>query len=72
MRLLGAEMIAAGEREKWLEMLEAHFAKVQEYRRVALSERFPYAEFATLDDRRWYGLRANPASSFAGVQGRGP
>jgi hypothetical protein len=65
LRLLGAEMIARGEREKWLMLLRAYVAGVQEFRRSALARRFLYAEFSALDGQRWYGLRANPASSFA-------
>jgi hypothetical protein len=62
LKVLGAEMIAAGERVKWLELLDEHVRTVKEYRRAMLSERYPLATFSTLDGGRWHGLRANPAS----------
>jgi hypothetical protein len=67
LRLLGAELIASGKRAEWLELLASYVFGVQEYRRAMLSCRFAYATFSTLDGQRWYGLRANPASSFAQV-----
>lgn len=63
LRLIGAELIAAGEREKWLELLTTYVAGVQDYRRGALSWRYPQATFSALDGRTWYGMRANPATA---------
>jgi hypothetical protein len=56
-------LIERGEREKWREELAVHVAEVQEYRRAQQTWRYPFAEFSDLSGGRWYGLRANPASS---------
>ncbi len=63
LRERGQELIEQGEREKWRQELAAHVAEVQEYRRAQQTWRYPYAEFSDLSGGRWYGLRANPASS---------
>jgi hypothetical protein len=48
-------------------MLAAHVAEVQEFRKAALSVRFPLAVFSTLDGCKWYGSLSNPASAFEPV-----
>ncbi len=63
LRERGRELIEQGEREKWREELAAYVAEVQDYRRSQQIWRYPYAEFSDLSGGRWYGLRANPASS---------
>jgi hypothetical protein len=63
LRERGRELIERGEREKWREELAAHVAEVQSYRRSQQTWRYKYAEFSDLSGGRWYGLRANPASS---------
>lgn len=63
LRLIGAEMIERGEREKWLELLNAYVAGVQDYRRGMLGWRYPQATFSTLDGRLWYGMRVNPSTA---------
>jgi hypothetical protein len=68
LRKVGARMIEQGQRDLWLEMLAAHVAEVQEYRRAALSVRFPLAVFSTLDGGKWFGLSANPANKFEPIK----
>ncbi len=63
LRAVGREMIERGEREKWREALAVYVAELQDVRRAQQMWRYPYAEFSDLSGGRWYGLRANPASS---------
>ncbi len=63
LRKVGAFLIGQGREDIWLELLAAHVASVQEFRRVQLAERFPLARFATLDGRTWFGALVNPAST---------
>jgi hypothetical protein len=67
LRKVGARMIEQGQRDLWLEMLAVHVGEVQEFRKAALSMRFPLAVFSTLDGQKWYGSLANPASAFEPV-----
>jgi hypothetical protein len=62
---LGARLIEGGEPEKWRQILAAHVAGIQDFRRVQQSCRYPFAKFTSLDGGHWYGLRTNPASTDA-------
>lgn len=68
LRKVGARMIEQGQRDLWLEMLAAHAAEVQEFRKAALSVRFPLAVFSTLDGGKWYGSLVNPANKFEPIK----
>lgn len=53
------------DRQTWLESLDEQVRQAREWRRSELVWRFPLATFRTLAGARWYGLRANPASSMS-------
>jgi replication protein len=53
------------DRAIWLEGLDEYVRDVREWRSADLGARFAYATFRTLGGGVWYGMRSNPASSFA-------
>jgi hypothetical protein len=59
------ELARGMDKKLWLEMVDAHIERVREWRRCDLSMRYLHATFRSLGGCVWYGLRANPASTYA-------
>ncbi len=65
LREVGADMISAGRRAEWLELLETKYSERREYRKVQLAKRYPLATFHTLDGKVWSWESIRPAEKAA-------
>ena len=60
---MGAQLIADGRRDQWLEVLAVVFENRREFRIDQLMRRYPHATFRTLIGDRWFGVSKRPPKS---------